>query len=1706
MVHPMLKQDAKVSYEGIVKEDAPLTVFVDGEQHTVRVFRHDIFPQGPHGPRTDFLLLSHPMFEARTKEGIYPNPMSRRSVLQFFSLWNQAVGALIVRLRPHIYHCPDFHTALAIWYAVDEYPEVKMLLVLHNAEYQGTISTNMIQSEEAEELSSIFNLTEDAVRDHLVQEGRFNMLKPAVDYICEEQDGYGVVAVSDYYAKEVYSSCSVLWHLPSVKGLDNPMLEQERPTFDKDLLHQKAIAKREIQTLLGLNIDPDARLFVCLGRLVRQKGVDLLADIAPWLLDEFPNAQLCVVGPIGDGFGYYASAKLQALANQPEYKGRLFVKCEFWRCPPALKFAADFCVMPSRDEPFGYVDIEFAWHGAVMVGAQAGGLGKVPGFYYVAQNRENLDRLRKELKGVVARALTCPQTKLNQMARAAVTCRFPLATWQHKLLKIYGKLVPPGTEAETPASIDFARVPLDQSYAEARRRGYFVIDSTTEMDGDCAHVDEDDEFLIQELDEEALSEKIKEKLDEDPDLQISQVLEQVGHDMDLSRETNRITRWLLQPTCGILRVHWCVCLGYIMSPCSSLVAVSEGSLIATRGGETLFVSGLPNQVPSMVFFSVDALAYAFGLPFWALLVRYCEPRKVMGANMMLKLPILLCLLAPADPNEFIGIAIVFVNGFVAAGSLLFITFNFMMTINADMTRTALRMGALQMCTYLTVQVLTAYVWFSNPDSIGGSVNNVLPWEVKRVFIPLIILIGFLTFIPGIFMLFAPGPYRDDRFPGWDLSLIFKRKSFLWLSISDAFGALGAYASSTYMYWWLLNGWTTTEMAGLSLISCAVLLVGTLIWAASLSAASKHGLGLLLGFTIMLAPPTMLRAIAQEEVASYTLDDPKNKWLVGICMTSVLLEGVRSSAIWSAKIRILNSRWRVLSYATVTLSIISLISAASPWLSELWSYRSGGSFIENSTKMLADAVLRVMMPVYFFQFLAQVLAAPFIRGDIGLPTKTQRGARTGWKKTCRKYAFAVLFTSASLMIISMLTSEMMVGEPELNALMRPCRTNVVPDKCEILFDEFDASGPGDGIGFGKNMFGQTTTAKHNCIRKVREHDGDTFVYWENRCRVLRCGQDNAVQNMNLTSGSADFEVWSIHCPISQDNLVMVQLLEWKWTDIARECENYLGPAGFDVVQTSPPQEHILGDSWAVRYQPVSYELDSRSGTQAEFIDMVRRCKAVGVGIMVDAVINHMAGLYIQADPYRPEGRCNPDPAPPGTSWEKTFTCEGWHGTKFGDREFLFGRKDLDLFTKSDFHHYPGNNGANCGYGILCDMVGMPDINTESASVQHMLSNYMGILNAIGVTYIRIDAGAWIYPDSIQRILMPYAWDYIVQEYYITSVAPSQVEEASKFSHLTEMQYGNIMAELLFDSYEHGQWVDRTAEFGKLMQFRGNGGQFLKECNLGLCSVSYPPEKTLQFVDNHDSQRERWKHEQGGPPSSPMCEWNIAHDVEAHGGCRPMYKHGLTYRTSFLWLLASPFSSNSVRLMSSYAFETFSQGPPGVLNGSLHVSPTPVYADMNSATPSGCRSTPKTSPVTEAYDTNAEKQWICEHRWSGVPGFIRLRKLLGRNLTGMSHTFSNETIGLIAFSVNSEAFFVFTRGFNWYTGTGWNTTTSLAGIKTALPQGSYCNLAGLSSPVPPPGRLDWKCENANSIFVDELGVIADGNVSGGENVAIHVAYRG
>lgn len=56
--------------------------------------------------------------------------------------------------------------------------------------------------------------------------------------------------------------------------------------------------------------------------------------------------------------------------------------------------------------------------------------------------------------------------------------------------------------------------------------------------------------------------------------------------------------------------------------------------------------------------------------------------------------------------------------------------------------------------------------------------------------------------------------------------------------------------------------------------------------------------------------------------------------------------------------------------------------------------------------------------------------------------------------------------------------------------------------------------------------------------------------------------------------------------------IVQLFQWKYSDIADECERFLGPKGFAGVQTSPVVENVVNlqdwnnnRPWWESYQPV-----------------------------------------------------------------------------------------------------------------------------------------------------------------------------------------------------------------------------------------------------------------------------------------------------------------------------------------------------------------------------------------------------------------------------------------------------------------------------------------------------------------------------------------
>jgi len=718
--------------------------------------------------------------------------------------------------------------------------------------------------------------------------------------------------------------------------------------------------------------------------------------------------------------------------------------------------------------------------------------------------------------------------------------------------------------------------------------------------------------------------------------------------------------------------------------------------------------GVDPPILSMLLFSINSIAGAIGAPIWASLAKRAQPRHLLAAGMLLQVPFLTYMLCVHRPNLSLAITLVFFQGLASSGSLIFICFNFMMSIKADVSHAAYRMGILEMTRQAVTWFVTAYIFMASPSAKEGTAGEPLPPAVYWLLLPATAVVVLATMVPGVLFCMAPGPYREDGLPSWEFKNFWKKGSFVILSISDILGSLVVFPSTCYIQWWLANGWDDMSLAFLSVVFAFALAGVTVLWAKALGSAMMHGFALLMGVTLLLPPATILRAIVQMEVSTFTFLGRSNVAVI-ICCLSLIYEGVRMSSAWAVKVRVLNSRWRLLSYGTVAISLQGFASFLSPFLCEYLARRHATTFISANQKELADATLVTMVPLLLVQFAMQIVAAPWIRHDLGIASshslyRDSRDffrcrhwtlKRSAWRRLPPQMA---IFCGVALGALALSVQSHLMERPIPFAPVRLCSGGFQRSACEHLADETDPRAAdifgvrGKG-SYGLNRFGHSTSGKFNCQVRMTKLEGDTFVFWpKGRCQVWRC--HNGIDGRRGKPSTDGREVWSQHCNVSGQNHIMAHLFEWPWPDVARECESYLGPAGFSSVQVSPPAEHVIGPSWSTRYQPVSFKLDSRGGTPDQFNDMVTRCKKAGVAVMVDTVVNHMASPAAQVPRKDTEAgkHCG---GKVETDKESTTPCVGWSGTPYGNREFRAGTPGLDYFERSQFHHYEGNFKSNCG---------------------------------------------------------------------------------------------------------------------------------------------------------------------------------------------------------------------------------------------------------------------------------------------------------------------------------------------------------------------------------------------------------------------------
>lgn len=340
-------------------------------------------------------------------------------------------------------------------------------------------------------------------------------------------------------------------------------------------------------------------------------------------------------------------------------------------------------------------------------------------------------------------------------------------------------------------------------------------------------------------------------------------------------------------------------------------------------------------------------------------------------------------------------------------------------------------------------------------------------------------------------------------------------------------------------------------------------------------------------------------------------------------------------------------------------------------------------------------------------------------------------------------------------------------------------------------------------------------------------------------------------------------------------VFVQLFEWKWTDVANECEQWLGPHGFAAVQVSPPNEHAIIDTtanqfpWWERYQAVSYKLESRSGTRAEFADMVARCRAAGVEIYADVLLNHMA-------------------AGSGTGSAGTvYTKYSYPG----------------LYGPADFHANPNPAYPNifCDHTInnfsdptevqTCELSGLADLRTEEPKVQETLASYMADLYGLGVRGFRIDAAKHIDQPQLSQILARFKAKLPAGATFFID------QEVTDFG-------GDAVPKDLY--YPTGSVDDFVYTADVTAAFTHTDETISTLQHLDTAGFIGPSDKSVVFTDNHDSQR-----------------------GHVGNGLILSYKRGAVYALANVFMLAYPLGYP--RVMSSFVFSDTEAGPPSDSKG-------------------------------------------------------------------------------------------------------------------------------------------------------------------------------
>lgn len=352
---------------------------------------------------------------------------------------------------PNIIHIHDWHTGYLANYMRTRYQDIPKLnkipivLTIHNLKHQGIFDfkgAGPLDFDDGKSpLASFFDprlKKQNSLKRGIIYSDIVNTVSEKYSReILTKEYGEGLDQLLSEVRTKVYGV---------LNGIDNKDFNPKTDKIIKSNYSVLTINKRienkiDLQKEFNLPVNPRVPILSYCGRLSDQKGLDLIAEVLPFLLNEL-KIQFILMG---SGEEKYVTYFRNLREEYPENVGTYLLPN--WNLPRKVFAGADILLLPSRFEPGGIVVMEGMRYGIVPIVRKTGGLADIVSDFDIENNKGTGFVLEKYNKlsfvTAIVRALEiykCPKL-WKLLMRRAMKEDFSWQTAVTKYLNLYTRVM-----------------------------------------------------------------------------------------------------------------------------------------------------------------------------------------------------------------------------------------------------------------------------------------------------------------------------------------------------------------------------------------------------------------------------------------------------------------------------------------------------------------------------------------------------------------------------------------------------------------------------------------------------------------------------------------------------------------------------------------------------------------------------------------------------------------------------------------------------------------------------------------------------------------------------------------------------------------------------------------------------------------------------------------------------------------------------------------------------------------------------------------------------------------------------------------------------------------------------------------------------------------------------------------------------------------